>query len=212
MSHDLKSRDSATNCVWDLRVFAFDNARIDIPYDGVHDGACCSPFALVLATDPFQKDNGHTESLTSVRRTISTSNGRATSQGGANEIAAPGRSIVPLDEARRPDGESRTRCVVASSTTRTWPSDQWRLSLRLHGVGSGISRTRCRVQRRRHSHGSGFRGHLLTVWEQQEALSIIFTALGKCAKKHQSTVTLTARGEGTMQTHNVSTVFTGRIR
>src|SRR5262249_20214709 len=41
----------------------------------------CSPSALTLATDLLPKDNGHTESLTSVRRTISTSNARATSKG-----------------------------------------------------------------------------------------------------------------------------------
>src|SRR6201987_3983367 len=50
-----KSRDSATNCVWDLWVFAFENVRIDMPGHGVHDGVRRSPFALVLATGLLPK-------------------------------------------------------------------------------------------------------------------------------------------------------------
>jgi multiple sugar transport system substrate-binding protein len=47
--------------------FAFDDAQIDIPGDGVHDGVWCSPFALVLvlATNLLSKDVDHTESRTS---------------------------------------------------------------------------------------------------------------------------------------------------
>jgi hypothetical protein len=73
----VKSRDSATNCVWDLRVFAFDNARIDTPYDGVHDGMGARHFQLVLAIDLLPKRRRPYRVLTSVRRTISTSNKRA---------------------------------------------------------------------------------------------------------------------------------------
>ena len=44
----LKSKESATNCVW---VLAFDNARIDMSYDEVHGEDWCSPFALALAAN-----------------------------------------------------------------------------------------------------------------------------------------------------------------
>ena len=36
-------------------MFAFENARIDMPCNGVHDIVWCSPFALVLAIDPPSK-------------------------------------------------------------------------------------------------------------------------------------------------------------
>jgi hypothetical protein len=55
LPRSVKSRDSATNCVWDLRGFAFDNARIDTPYDGVHDGMGARHLQLVLAIDLLPK-------------------------------------------------------------------------------------------------------------------------------------------------------------
>ena len=36
-------------------MFAFENVRIDMPYNGVHDIVWCSPFAFVLAIDPPSK-------------------------------------------------------------------------------------------------------------------------------------------------------------
>ena len=36
-------------------MFAFDNVRIDMPYNGVHHEVWCLPFALVLATNLLRK-------------------------------------------------------------------------------------------------------------------------------------------------------------
>jgi hypothetical protein len=75
--HDPKSQDSATNCVWDLRVSAFDNVRIDTPYDGAHDGMGARHLQLVLAIDLLPKRQRPYRVFNVLRRTISTSNGRA---------------------------------------------------------------------------------------------------------------------------------------
>jgi hypothetical protein len=73
----LKSRDSATNCVRDLQVFAFDNARIDTPYDGVHDGLSARRCNGIGDRPPSKKTTAIPSPQRLLKRTISTSNGRA---------------------------------------------------------------------------------------------------------------------------------------
>ena len=115
--------------------FAFENARIDMPCNGVHDGVWCSPFALVLAIDLLPKDKGYTESSTSVGRTISISDGRARSQRGTDGERSAGRSTLSL--TKLPDDRVAGHAL---SLQRRFDSENlsehWRLPLPLHGSWS----------------------------------------------------------------------------
>ena len=75
----LKSRDSTTNCVWNLRVLRSTMRELTYPTTESTMELAARHLHWYWRRASFQKDNGHTESLTSVRRTISTSNGRSTS-------------------------------------------------------------------------------------------------------------------------------------
>jgi hypothetical protein len=84
--------------------------RIDIPCDGVHDAVGARHLRWYWRWASFQKDSGHTESWTSVRRAISTSNGRATSQDAAEDRSV-GRSMMPLTSCPTTTGWRVQRCV-----------------------------------------------------------------------------------------------------
>src|ERR1700746_1787879 len=93
----------------------------------------------------FQKDNGHTESLASVRRTIATSNGRATSQGGVDESATLAFDAVPSMKF--------TAYFGPKSGAQDWPH-------RFHGGNSYEETLRRRHFLREHHHvARAWRGH-----------------------------------------------------
>jgi hypothetical protein len=75
-------------------------ARIDIPRDGVHDGVCARLSNWVGDRSSSKKDNGHTESLSSVSWSDSASNGRAVACGSVQQICTPHRA--PKDSRRPP--------------------------------------------------------------------------------------------------------------